>query len=271
MKVALLLTGQLRTHDLCKHIIKNCIIDRYDTDVFMSIDRSNVYQNEMRNSQTDTEDGQILEAVSWYQPKGYVVTNQHNHSVAHELNARLGPYVNVWTTRLLFAQYIVVKKAYDLLKGHISSTGTKYDLVIRLRFDQLIWNTETAALHDRMEKGSDVLYNQTNIDIAKDLSKRFTLSLDPGEPNTVRTFGFGLVHGYPFINDQFWSHGPDLIDRFAGFYDEMPGLLLECTQSFFPDRGCLIEHVFYKFVFKYRFTLKKSCLIGIFVRELLHS
>jgi hypothetical protein len=271
MKVALLLTGQLRTHDLCKHIIKNCIIDRYDTDVFMSIDRSNVLQNEMRNTVTETQETQLRDAISWYKPESYHVTNQPDHSVADGLNNQLGPYVHLWTTRLLFAQYAVVKKAYDLLKDHIAATGTKYDLVIRLRFDQLLCDEKSTALHDCMEKGTDITYNQTNIDIARALSKRFTLPLDTGHPNTVYTFGFGLVHGYPMINDQFWCHGHDLIDRFAGFYDEMPELLLGCTQTFFPDRGCLIEHLFYKFIFKYRFTLKKSCLVGIFVRELLHS
>jgi hypothetical protein len=281
MKVALLLTGQLRTHELCKHSIKNCIIDRYDTDVFMSIDRSNVFQNEWRNSRNDSEDSQILEAVSWYQPKGYVVTDHPDHSVADGLNDRLSPFVHLWITRLLFAQYAIVKKAYSLLKDHVSSTGTKYDMVIRLRFDQFLWDKDTTVLHECMEKHIrpesysqqtiDIVYNQINIDIAKALSKRFTLSLDTGYPDTVHTFGFGLVHGYPFINDQFWAHGHDLIDQFAGFYDEMPGLLLDCTQTFFPDRGCLIEHMFYKFTFKYRFTVKKSGLVGIFVRELPHS
>jgi hypothetical protein len=281
MKVALLLTGQLRTHELCKHIIKASIVDRYDTDVFMSIDRSNTWQNEMRSDPNDTEENKIQNAISWYQPKEYVVTDQPDHSVPDWLDNQLNPYVVVWRTRLLFAQYAIVKKAYDLLKAHVSVTGTKYDLVIRLRFDQLLWNANSTAIQECMEKSSeaaspnhqemDVIYNQTNIDTAKALSKRFTLSLDPGEPNTVHTFGFGLVHGYPYVNEQLWTHGHDLIDRFAEFYNEMPGLLLGCTQSFFPDRGCLIEHLFYKFIFKHRFNLKKSVLLGVLVREFLRN
>jgi hypothetical protein len=279
MKVALLLTGQLRTHEMCKHIIKHCIIDRHDTDVFMSIDRSNSWQNESRNNAIETEDSKILEAVDWYQPKGYVVTDQSDHSVADGLNDQLAPYVALWRTRLLFAQYAVVKKAYDLLRSHISSTGIKYDLVIRLRFDQIVWDANTTMLHECMEKSSEpvspyhqtinIVYNQLNIDIAKAVSKRFTLSLDPGHPNTVYTFGSGIVHGYPYVNDPFWTHGHDLIDCVAGFYDEMPSLLLDCTQTFFPDRGCLMEHLFYKFTFKHRFTLGKSVLTGVVIRELL--
>ena len=44
MKIAILLTGQLRTVDVCKYIVFNSIIKKYNTDVFLSIDINNNLQ-----------------------------------------------------------------------------------------------------------------------------------------------------------------------------------------------------------------------------------
>ena len=44
MKIAILLTGQLRTWNLCKYIIKN-IQESYDTDIFLSVDLCNLEQH----------------------------------------------------------------------------------------------------------------------------------------------------------------------------------------------------------------------------------
>jgi len=270
MKVALLLTGQLRTYRLCKHIIKNCIVDRYDTDVFMSIDVPNNYQNESRGRNEDTSENDILDAISWFQPVKYVVTRELDYSMADAVYDKLSDFVTRWRLRLLFVQYANVKKAYELLKQH----GTNYDLVIRLRFDQILWNVNNSILHESLEKRPsstqtfDVVYDKVNKDIVSALSKRFTLELDTPEPNTAAVFGIGVIHGYPIVNDQFFSHGPDLIDIFARFHDEMPSLFAECAATFFPDRGALIEHIFYKFLFRYRINVKKSVILGEFVREL---
>jgi hypothetical protein len=270
MKVALLLTGQLRTYSLCKYIVKHCIIDRYDTDVFMSIDVPNNQQNEYRTSSEDTSENDVLAAISWYQPVKYVVTRELDYSLADAMHDKLYGFVSRWRLRLLFVQYANVKKAYQLLQEH----GTNYDLVIRLRFDQLLWNADKTILHESLEKRTpftqvfDVVYDEVNTDIVRALSKRFTLDLDEPAENTAHVFGYDIVHGYPIVNDQFFSHGPDLIDVFARFHDEMPSLFEECSTTFFPDRGALIEHIFYKFLFRYRINVRKSVLIGEFVREL---
>jgi len=278
MKIALLLTGQLRTHDMCKHNIKTCLIDRYDTDVFMSIDTDNGQQNEWRNSPEQTQNHQVVEAVSWYKPISYIVTTEPDYSIADSLDSQLGGFVGVGRTRLLFIQYANVKKVYKLLQDYIKKTKTEYDVVIRLRFDEMLWNSDTTILHECLEKHEmnpsqftmtmEIKYNDVNIEILKALSKRFTIDLDPGHPNTIYTHGSGLVHGYPIVNDYFWTHGPDLVDRIACFYDEMPELLLECSRTFFPNRGCLIEHLFFKFLFKYHIYIKTSVVKGIVIREL---
>lgn len=265
MKVALLLTGQLRTYQMCKYIVKHCIIDRYDTDVFMTIDASNKQQNEWKNHHETTTENEILDAIAWYQPVKYCVTHEPDYSAADQLEEKLRYFVSRTVTRLLFSQYAVVQKGYKLIQDH----GTKYDLIIRLRFDQFISNSTDQFFVERTERPSDnIKFSPENCEFVKAVSKRYTLQLDSPEPNTVHLLGFGILHGYPIVNDQFFSHGPDLVDRFAGFYDEMPSLLDDCTRTFFPDRGSLIEHLFYKFLFRYRINMKKSVLLGEFVREL---
>ena len=73
MKVALLLSGQLRTYELCKHNIKGAILDKYDTDVFMSIDKTNTYQWDYLNPTDKTEDTKIKDAIDFYKPCEYYV------------------------------------------------------------------------------------------------------------------------------------------------------------------------------------------------------
>ena len=45
MKIALLLTGQLRTWKMTRYLVDN-IKQNYDTDVFLSIDKNNDIQHE---------------------------------------------------------------------------------------------------------------------------------------------------------------------------------------------------------------------------------
>ena len=45
MKIAILLCGQLRTFEMCKWNVKHMLQDKYDCDVFMSIDKINMHQH----------------------------------------------------------------------------------------------------------------------------------------------------------------------------------------------------------------------------------
>ena len=74
MKIALLLFGQLRTFDMCKRMIKN-MINRYDCDVFMSIDKNNLHQHEDLNSKQETHDLKISDAIDFIKPKDFYITD----------------------------------------------------------------------------------------------------------------------------------------------------------------------------------------------------
>ena len=69
MKIALLLTGNLRSWRLCGHVIKNCLINKYDCDVFMSVDLNNIYQHENKNCFDNTNINELNDAISFYNPK----------------------------------------------------------------------------------------------------------------------------------------------------------------------------------------------------------
>ena len=60
-KVALLLTGQVRSWTMCKYFIDK-IRKKYDVDIFLSIDKNNSIQNEYENSRLETQDNEIKES-----------------------------------------------------------------------------------------------------------------------------------------------------------------------------------------------------------------
>ena len=54
MKIAILLTGQLRTFEMVKYLHMNSLIKQYDADVFLGIDVSNTLQCANKNSTSQT-------------------------------------------------------------------------------------------------------------------------------------------------------------------------------------------------------------------------
>ena len=67
MKVALLITGQLRTWKMTRYLVDN-IKKKYDTDIFLSIDKNNNLQHEHKNNHTLSNQHELDEAIQYYQP-----------------------------------------------------------------------------------------------------------------------------------------------------------------------------------------------------------
>jgi hypothetical protein len=78
MKIALIITGQLRTYKLCGNILKNTVIDKYDTDVFLSIDTCNTLQNDDLNYTNNSSDNDIQDAINFYNPKDVFINNNYD-------------------------------------------------------------------------------------------------------------------------------------------------------------------------------------------------
>ena len=66
MKVAVLLTGQLRTFEMIKYLHMNALIKQYNADVFLGIDISNKLQVEYQNSIVDTEEQYVVNAINFF-------------------------------------------------------------------------------------------------------------------------------------------------------------------------------------------------------------
>lgn len=274
MKIALLLTGQLRTWRMCKYLFKNMIIDKYNTDVFLSIDMCNKLQCLHKNDSNVTTSIEVNDATSFFKPIKYFVSENYNKEfelVKKNINKSVEKYVRIDDTKLLFEQYFIVMNAYKLLKEHISETGVKYDIVIRLRFDQYIWTSDTSRIISDIKKyNNDVVYDDENIVLLDSLTQNMILDLDTMYPNTINLFNFGdfQSHGYKYANDQFFTHDHDMIEVMSDFYRQLPSLLNACASGTFPNHGCIIEHMFYNFLMNNKITMLHSKIRGIFVRSL---
>jgi len=269
MKIALLLTGQLRTFKMCGHLVKNMILDHYDVDVFMSINKSNKLQTTNLYNTKYTENEDIQEALNFYKPITYFINENYDKEFCKlVIDPVIIENMPEMIIKLCLEQYFIVKKAYELLINHIKKTDQKYDAVIRLRYDQFIWDDNNISHLLSVQKGqkNNILYNEFNTNIL--IREKSKLKIDIPLENNVYVFGFGDFTNYKYVNDQFWIHSNDLIDTFYKFYDEILDITLECTQNIFPKNGCYFEHCLYQFLIRHKIQYHKSQAHGDFVREI---
>ena len=306
VKVAILLTGQLRTWKICKIIIDK-IKENNDVDLFLSIDKNNVLQNEYENNQDITNMNELNEAIKYYEPKEIFISSEYddnnyttklnNNKIVYTPKTYLPSnveniiceksdrniiiknlYYNVNCIKTektedlrhykkIFEQYYIVYKAYELLEKYIEKTSTKYDIIMRLRFDQFIWNDNDVEKYNFQSINNDknkILFNQHNM---KQSKKNIKITLDNGKENTVQVFGGGCYKYYAYINDQFWCHKMDLIQKMKSFYEKLPDIINDCKKTFYPEYGCWIEHFFGKFLVENNIIIEKSNLDGVFIRQ----
>jgi len=306
MKIALLLFGQLRTFDICKWMIKNMIIDRYDCDVFMSIDKNNLHQHEDLNSKESTSCSKILDAINFIKPKDFYITDDSSfetnfnelyitdtcvHSTTKAENIIESDFSNsnclkfkkiynldknnlIHSTKhknfyiKIFRQYFVLNECYKMLNNYIIKNNVKYDLIIKLRYDQFFW-TNSTFLHGICEKNinNEILFNKNNELLIKNNCSKINLDMDNSEENTIKVFGGGLLSNYGYVNDQFWTHGMDLINVMSKFYENLNTIVNQMHKEFTPHTGCTPEHLFLIYLLKNNIIIKKSNFTGIFIRE----
>jgi hypothetical protein len=265
MKIAVLLTGQLRTFNMVKYLHLNSLISQYDTDVFLSIDLDNSLQCLYKNNKSKTNMEDAKNAINFFKPKGHFILEDFNA----EFNKikQINPCIRE-SEKLLFEQYYVVKNAYRLMLEHIDKTNTKYDAVIRLRFDQFIWSNECAFIFQGVNKiGNKIIYNKENIDKLNAISKGRKIIVPFLADNNIYLFGWGPFKDYNYANEQFWYHNHSLIKMIYNFYDDMPKLLENAIKNNKGQQGALIEHLWYKYITKNKINMNKSSIRGEFVRE----
>lgn len=300
-KIAILLTGQLRTWKLCCNLV-DVLRKKYDADIFLSIDRNNLLQHEHMNYHSYEETSEVNDAISYYKPINYFISHNYDETdfikninnqkivyiptkdikinVSFNINKEL-IFEQLYSTdfckkdiinedtkkyKILGEQYYMVYKAYEMLEKYISDTNINYDIIIRLRFDQFIYNDTSSITEYNLDmKDNNIIYNTSNIEKCK--NAYIDISLDNGENNTIHIFGGGYYKHYAYLNDQFWYHKPDLIERMKLFYIELPNVINKCSKLFFPWHGCWIEHFFCNYIVDNNIKIKKSCLNGLFIRS----
>jgi hypothetical protein len=78
MKIALILTGQLRTIELTKWFHKKTFLNNSNCDIFLSIDPTNNTQLLYKNDTNTTEKTMIDNIIDFYKPKDFYIGNEND-------------------------------------------------------------------------------------------------------------------------------------------------------------------------------------------------
>lgn len=278
MKIAVLLTGQLRTIQMTKYVFKHLLFDAFDTDVFMSIDLNNSLQCEYKNSTINTSLSDVEQFVNYFKPINYIIIDDFTTEY-EKLQSMTN--INLYPHKLLFQQYYVVSKAYELLKMYINQTNKIYDIIVRLRFDQFIWTNQIQAQIFKSIRtfNTQIICDDENIEILKSNIKMLTDSDNHNNnfikinwfneilPNHIYLFGFGNYLHYSYANDQFWYHDINLIDLMSDFYNKMLNILIYCVENNIGNNGAMVECMFDNYLKQHTIIIKQSNIRGIFIRE----
>ena len=249
MKVAVLLTGQLRTFEMVKHLHMNALISKYNADVFLGINPDNNHVNTKIKNNCKTDSETISKAIAFYKPIDTFILDKFD-------------FGDDWTRRL-FIQYYVVKHTYKMLIHHSTTHTIKYDLIIRLRFDHFIYSKDVPIPHQINPNiydihNSDIINNHT-------VDKKFIF--DEINNNTLYVFGFGVHEHYKYANDQFFYHNHSLIQIMFEFYDNLFTIKKYCNTNNIGNKGAMIECMLYLYITKFNnINLKHSSIGGIAVR-----
>lgn len=269
MKIAVIITGQLRTFKLCGNVLKNTLLDKYDADVFLTINKCNDFQNDSLNNLNDSNDDDIQYAIKLYNPKNVFVCNGYD-SIYEKITANKTLKEN----KLILQQYYLVQQGYKLLINYINENNVYYDAVVRIRFDQFIFSESSNMLLKYVvlnSRGSRVVkYTPENIDEINAMSKNLTLTMDKPVHNEIYVYGAGQINAmYLWVNDQFWVHSMDTIIAMHDFYNHIPSIIDEVlSQNLTPNCCPYFELIFGMYLIRNNMIIKKSCIIGEFCREI---
>ena len=266
MKIALLLTGQLRTVDMVKYLHMNTIINKHDTDVFIAIN----LDDKTSTSKDVSPYKKALDVITYFNPKKYFISDNFDTEYYRLVRANT-KFLNSYKS--IFAQYYIVHNAYKLLQDHIDETNTKYDLVMRLRFDQFLCGGDFESIYGTLEKKSsgDLLYNDINIDIFRYNTSQYELPLYTPIRNEIYVFGRGNHANFEWVNDQFFYHTQASVATLLTFYNSLPRLIDHAVNKEGNVGHCIYEHIFALFLKEKGFGIKYAELRSQFIRGFVRS
>lgn len=263
MKIALLLTGQLRTVDMVKYLHMNTIINKHDTDVFIAIN----LDDKTSTSKDVSPYNKAMDVITYFNPKKYFISDNFDR----EYDRLLSSTTIVKSYKRIFEQYYIVHNAYKILQDHIDETNTKYDLVMRLRFDQFLCGGGFDSIYCTLEKQSSgaLLYNDINTDIFRYNTLQYELPLYTPIRNEIYVFGRGNHANFEWVNDQFFYHTQASVATLLTFYNSLPRLIDHAVNKEGNDGHCIYEHIFALFLKEKGFYIKHAELTSQFIRDVL--
>ena len=267
MNIAILLTGQLRTFNMVKYLHMNSLILKYNADIFLGIDLSNTFQTESnKNSINKTNMENINDAIQYFNPVDTFIlddfTEEFNNITTNSINNF--NYHNIVHFEGMLRQYYVVKNTYKMLINN----NKKYDLILRLRFDQFIFSDDVPIAPELYDSTlNTILYNEKNTNILKNYTIDKKFIFDELHDNDIYVLGFGDYKHYKYVNDQFFYHNNSILIKMFEFYDNIVPLLKHCDENNIGNLGAIYECIFYIYLTKNNINFKKGNISGIFIRE----
>lgn len=176
MKVAIILTGFLRTYTDSFPLLRNTILDRYDADIYLATwDRQENGLPTYRNFDSIYKNYQvkntIIENLSVYNKNKHVIHKIIRPDDVFETNHRAKEHGEYWANRLKDQWYLVQKCFSSIEEKH------NYDIILRLRYDLFLYDI--------------VLNKRGGITAPQDIGGwRFTDHMAYGDPQSMEKYCF---------------------------------------------------------------------------------
>lgn len=147
MKVAILLSGQLREVELGYSYIYKNLMEGYDCDVFIHswYDKGDQGKKFSKwwGSTFDSKSKDLV--LDLYKPKSYIFENQ---KVFDRKNYDASQFEGDYRVDATLSMFYSIKKCNDIKNVYSSENNIKYDVVVRVRFDFAIFNKIIYEDHD---------------------------------------------------------------------------------------------------------------------------
>lgn len=177
IKVAVCISGQMRSFKRCNRNLLKYIIEPYDTDVFI-----HTWDVE-GSSHKESSDDEIMvnesEIIKLYKPKSLVIESQvdgmHNNFLGRKVPKELID-VEPIHYRSALPMYYQISECFDLMKNHSKINNIDYDVVIRVRPDTM-FNEQIPAyiIKSILKDKSKVFYAAYAIDTRVQVCDKFAL------------------------------------------------------------------------------------------------
>jgi hypothetical protein len=164
MKVAIMLTGALRTIKKTMRYFKQNLLLNSEVDVFACIQNDTSISNEEWNTWLKQEIGANLKVVEWFNPQTHSFWLQHRDYILQYLHVHDG-YKNYLKSSGSMIEYFQLQIAYMHMITFERCNGFRYDYIIRARTDTVYgkpvdfhWlNWSQTEVMDRVEKIRNML------------------------------------------------------------------------------------------------------------------